>query len=67
MRILFGVEAVTDPQLDAFSKRTTVDVNSDAIRRAASWGLFVTAQFVIPCDADRAYFDRILDGATEPR
>ncbi len=60
MRILFGVEAATDAQLDAFSKRTTVDVNSDAIRRAAEWGLFVTAQFVIPCDADRAYFEDLV-------
>lgn len=59
MRLLFGVEAVTNPQLDAFSKRTTVDVNSDAIRKAAAWGIFVTAQFVIPCDADRAYFDEL--------
>jgi magnesium-protoporphyrin IX monomethyl ester (oxidative) cyclase len=59
MRILFGVEAVTDPQLDAFSKRTTVDVNSDAIRLAAECGIFVTAQFVIPCDADRVYFDEL--------
>jgi hypothetical protein len=59
MRILFGVEAVTDPQLDAFSKRTTVDVNSDAIRLAAEWGIFVTTQFVIPCDADMPYFDEL--------
>lgn len=59
MRILFGVEAVTDVQLDRFSKRTTVNVNSEAIRRAAEWGIFVTAQFVIPCDADRAYFDEL--------
>jgi magnesium-protoporphyrin IX monomethyl ester (oxidative) cyclase len=59
MRILFGVEAVTDVQLDRFSKRTTVDVNSEAIRKAAECGVFVTAQFVIPCDADRAYFDEL--------
>jgi magnesium-protoporphyrin IX monomethyl ester (oxidative) cyclase len=59
MRILFGVEAVTNKQLDAFSKRTTVDVNSEALRKAAEWGIFVTAQFVIPCDADRAYFDEL--------
>ena len=59
MRLLFGVDAVTDHQLDEFSKRTTVDVNSEAIRKAYSWGIFVTAQFVIPCDADRAYFDEL--------
>ena len=58
-RVLFGVEAVTNEQLDDFHKRTTVDVNSDAIRKAAEWGLFVTAQFVIPCEADEAYFDEL--------
>jgi magnesium-protoporphyrin IX monomethyl ester (oxidative) cyclase len=58
-RILFGVEAVTNAQLDRFSKRTTVDVNSEAIRKAAEWGIFVTAQFVIPCEADGAYFDEL--------
>jgi len=58
-RILFGVEAVTDEQLDDYSKRTTTDINSEAIRTAASWGVFVTAQFVIPCDADRVYFDEM--------
>jgi magnesium-protoporphyrin IX monomethyl ester (oxidative) cyclase len=58
-RVLFGVEAATDAQLDAFGKRTTVGVNSDAIRRAAEMGIFVTAQFVIPCDADRGYFDEL--------
>ncbi len=56
-RILFGVEAVTDEQLDTFSKRNTVDTNSEAIRRAAESGAWITAQLVIPCDADRAYFD----------
>jgi magnesium-protoporphyrin IX monomethyl ester (oxidative) cyclase len=59
-RILFGVEAVTDDQLRSFSKRNTVDRNSEAIRRAAEAGAFVTAQFVIPCDATRAYFDEIV-------
>lgn len=59
-RILFGVEAVTDAQLDAFSKRNTVQKNSDAIRQAAELGAFVTAQIVIPCDADREYFDEIV-------
>jgi magnesium-protoporphyrin IX monomethyl ester (oxidative) cyclase len=59
-RILFGVEAVTDEQLRSFSKRNTVDHNSEAIRRAAEAGAIVTAQFVIPCDADRAYFDEIV-------
>ena len=66
-RILFGVEAVTDDQLDDYSKRTTVDVNSDAIHKAASWGVFVTAQFVIPCDADRAYFDELVRFLEEHR
>ncbi len=56
-RILFGVEAVTDEQLKSYSKRNTVDKNSEAIRRAAEAGAMVTAQFVIPCEADRAYFD----------
>jgi len=56
-RILFGVEAVTDEQLRNYSKRNTVDKNSEAIRRAAESGALVTAQFVIPCDANRAYFD----------
>jgi radical SAM superfamily enzyme YgiQ (UPF0313 family) len=59
-RILFGVEAVTDEQLQDFSKRTTVNHNSEAIRRAAEAGALVTAQFVIPCDADRAYFDEMV-------
>jgi magnesium-protoporphyrin IX monomethyl ester (oxidative) cyclase len=59
-RVLFGVEAVTDEQLKNFSKRNTVDHNSEAIRRTAEAGAIVTAQFVIPCDADRAYFDEIV-------
>src|SRR5437867_1538812 len=59
-RILFGVEAVTDEQLKNYSKRNTVDKNSEAIRRAAESGAIVTAQFVIPCEADRAYFDEIV-------
>ncbi|MBI4169020.1 MAG: cobalamin B12-binding domain-containing protein [Acidobacteria bacterium] len=59
-RILFGVEAVTDDLLERFSKRNTVDANSEAIRRAAEAGAYVTAQFVIPCDAERAYFDEIV-------
>jgi magnesium-protoporphyrin IX monomethyl ester (oxidative) cyclase len=59
-RILFGVEAVTDEQLKSFSKRNTVFKNSEAIRRAAETGAIVTAQFVIPCDADRLYFDEIV-------
>lgn len=58
--IFFGVEAVTDEQLRSFSKRNTVDHNSEAIRRAAEAGAYVTAQFVIPCEADRAYFDEIV-------
>jgi len=59
-RILFGVEAVTDEQLKNFSKRNTVDKNIEAIRRAAEAGAIVTAQFVIPCDATRAYFDEMV-------
>jgi hopanoid C-3 methylase len=59
-RILFGVEAVTDEQLKSFSKRNTVDKNIEAIRRAAETGAKVTAQFVIPCDATRAYFDEMV-------
>ncbi|HKQ97053.1 MAG TPA: radical SAM protein [Candidatus Polarisedimenticolia bacterium] len=59
-RILFGVEAVTDEQLRSFSKRNTVDKNVEAIRRAAESGAIVTAQFVIPCDATRAYFDEMV-------
>ena len=59
-RILFGVEAVTDEQLRNFSKRNTVDKNIEAIRRAAESGAIVTAQFVIPCDATRAYFDEMV-------
>ncbi|HZI93554.1 MAG TPA: cobalamin-dependent protein [Patescibacteria group bacterium] len=59
-RILFGVEAVTDQQLENFSKRNTMDKNSEAIRRAAETGVLVTAQFVIPCDADLEYFDEIV-------
>lgn len=59
-RILFGVEAVTDEQLKSFSKRNTVDKNIEAIRHAAETGAIVTAQFVIPCDATRAYFDEMV-------
>ena len=58
--IFFGVEAVTDEQLRNFSKRNTVDTNSEALRRATETGAFVSAQFVIPCEADRAYFDEIV-------
>ena len=65
--ILFGVEAVTNERLDQFSKRNTVDANSEAIRRAAGAGARVTAQFVIPCDADRADFDEIVRFLREHR
>ncbi len=65
--ILFGVEAVTDEQLKSFSKRNTIDTNSEAIRRAAAEGAFVTAQFVIPCEADVAYFDEIVRFLREHR
>ncbi|HEV8374961.1 MAG TPA: radical SAM protein [Candidatus Polarisedimenticolia bacterium] len=58
--IFFGVEAVTDEQLRGFSKRNTVDANSEALRRASEAGAFVTAQFVIPCEAKRSYFDEIV-------
>jgi len=66
-RILFGVEAVTDEQLKSFSKRNTVDRNIEAIRRAAEAGAKVTAQFVIPCDATRAYFDEMVRFLKEHR
>ena len=66
-RILFGIEAVTDSQLDDFSKRTTVDINSLAIEKAANLGIFVTAQFVIPCEADQAYFDELAHFLKEHR
>ncbi len=56
-RILFGIEAATDEHLKSFRKRNTVEKNSEAIRRAAEAGALVTAQFVIPCDADREYFE----------
>jgi magnesium-protoporphyrin IX monomethyl ester (oxidative) cyclase len=59
-RVFFGVEAVTDEQLDKFSKRARVDTNSLAIQKASEMGIFVTVQFVIPCDADRGYFDEIV-------
>lgn len=59
-RIFFGVEAATDDQLDKFSKRNTVDNNSQAIRRAREAGAYVTVQMVIPCDADEAYFDEMV-------
>ena len=65
--ILFGVEAVTDDQLESFSKRNTVDTNSEAIRRAAETGAYVAAQLVIPCDAERAYFDEIVRFLREHR
>lgn len=55
--ILFGVEGATDEQLDAFSKRNTVDRNSEAIRRASALGAWVVAQMVIPCDASEGDFD----------
>jgi magnesium-protoporphyrin IX monomethyl ester (oxidative) cyclase len=58
--ILFGVEAVTDEQLDAFSKRNDTGTNSEAIRRAAREGAYVLAQLVVPCDADQAYFDEVV-------
>jgi magnesium-protoporphyrin IX monomethyl ester (oxidative) cyclase len=60
LRVFFGVEAVTNEALDAYSKRTTVNHNSEAIRQAAELGLSVVAQLVIPLDADRAYFDEIV-------
>ena len=65
--IFFGVEAVTDEQLREFSKRNTVDANSEALRRAAEAGAFVTAQFVIPCEAERSYFDEIVRFIREHR
>jgi magnesium-protoporphyrin IX monomethyl ester (oxidative) cyclase len=57
--ILFGVEGATNEQLDAFSKRNTVDHNSEAIRRAAAHGAWVVAQMVIPCDASEIDFDEM--------
>ena len=57
--ILFGVEAASDEQLDAYSKRNTVATNSEAIRRAAEAGALVTTQYVIPCDARESDFDDI--------
>lgn len=59
-KIFFGIEAVTNEQLQAYSKRISVDRNSDAIRQAAELGVYVVAQFVIPCDATRSYFDEIV-------
>lgn len=58
--IMFGLEAVTDEQLKVYSKRNTVDTNSEAIRKAAKLGAFITGQFVIPCDADQTYFDEVV-------
>jgi magnesium-protoporphyrin IX monomethyl ester (oxidative) cyclase len=58
-RIFFGVEAATDEQLQSFSKRNTVDNNSEAIRRAAEAGARVVAQYVVPPDSDRGDFDEL--------
>lgn len=58
-RVFFGVEAVTDEALKGFSKRNTIDHNSEAIRTAAEMGLHVSVQLVIPLDADHAYFDEV--------
>lgn len=65
--ILFGVEGATDEQLDAYSKRNSVGANSEAIRRAAEAGAMVTAQFVIPCEAERKDFDEIVRFIREHR
>jgi magnesium-protoporphyrin IX monomethyl ester (oxidative) cyclase len=59
-RIFFGVEAVTDQALAGFSKRNTVEANSTALRRAAELGVYITAQLVVPLDADVGYFDEIV-------
>ena len=53
-RIFFGIEAVTDERLKAYSKRVSVDRNSDAIRLAAEMGVYIVAQLVIPPEADGA-------------
>ncbi len=66
-KIFFGLEAVTDEQLESFSKRNTVDNNSEAIRRARQAGAYVIAQLVIPCDADRPYFDETVRFLREHR
>jgi magnesium-protoporphyrin IX monomethyl ester (oxidative) cyclase len=66
-RIFFGVEAVTNEQLDSFSKRTSIDANSAALRAAAAAGIFVTAQYVIPAEADRSYFDELARFVREHR
>jgi magnesium-protoporphyrin IX monomethyl ester (oxidative) cyclase len=59
-RIFFGVEAVTDEVLAGFSKRNTVEANSLALKRAADLDVYVTAQYVVPLDADEAYFDEMV-------
>ncbi len=66
-RIFFGVEAVTDEALAGFSKRNTVEHNSEALRRAAALGVYITAQFVIPLDADEGYFDEQIRFLAEHR
>ncbi len=66
-RIFFGLEAPTDEQLDRFSKRNTVEHNSLGVRRASELGAMVNAQFVVPCDADRAYFDEMVRFVREHR
>lgn len=65
--ILFGVEGATDEQLDAYSKRNSVDANSEAIRRASEAGALITAQFVVPCEAERRDFDEIVRFVREHR
>ncbi|MFQ5671412.1 MAG: B12-binding domain-containing radical SAM protein [Acidobacteriota bacterium] len=66
-RIFFGIEAATDAALAGFSKRTTVSANSQALRRASELGVYITAQFVIPMDADTAYFDEMVRFLAEHR
>jgi magnesium-protoporphyrin IX monomethyl ester (oxidative) cyclase len=65
--LFFGVESATDDQLASLSKRNTMDTNSEALRRARQAGAKVSAQFVVPCDADHAFFDEMVRFLREHR
>jgi magnesium-protoporphyrin IX monomethyl ester (oxidative) cyclase len=65
--LFFGLESPSDDGLDDLGKRTTLDTNSRAIRRARELGAKVTAQFVVPCDADRSFFDEMVRFLREHR
>ncbi len=55
-----GFEAVQDRDLDKYHKKTTVHMNSEAIRILKRIGIFINAHFIVDPDYTRDDFEHIL-------